>query len=85
LRLDVWPEFDILLKVADRTVDRVPWLEREWDEGDEAEGEPFPVFYDFSCEVAAVLALNRDVLIACEGRAEVVGSACEEEGHGVCY
>ncbi len=80
----------------------MPGLEGEGDEGDEAEGEPFPVALwsvhcivglavvmggggrvveraaralpvldDFTSEVAAVLTLDCDVLVACEGGAEV--------------
>ena len=57
-------------------------LERERDNGDEAECKPFPALHDAAGEVTAVLALYGDVLCAGEGRVEDVCSASEEEEHG---
>lgn len=42
LLLHVRPVLDILPEVADVAADLLVRLERERDEGDEAEGEPFP-------------------------------------------
>lgn len=33
---------DILPEITDVTTDFLPWFEGEGDDGDEAEGEPFP-------------------------------------------
>jgi hypothetical protein len=43
LLLDVRPLPDVLVEVADVAGDVVVGLEGEGDEGDEADGEPFPV------------------------------------------
>lgn len=81
--LNIRPMPHILPEVADMATDLFPWLQRERDERDEADREPFPVrtlsvFHPFpsyayanepSCEsvradVATVLALDRDMLVA---------------------
>lgn len=45
-------------------------------------GEPLPAFVDAGAEVAAVLALGRDVFAAGEDGGEGVCAAGEDEGHG---
>jgi len=56
-------------------------LEAEWDNGDEAEGKPFPALHYATRGVAAVLADELDVFGAFEGGCEGVRSAGEEEEH----
>ena len=53
--------------------------------GNEAEREPLPALVDSCAEVAAVLALRCDVLVAFEDGGEGVCAASEDEGHvGSC-
>ena len=46
LILHVRPVLDVLVEAADVAGDFVPGLHAEGDDGDEAEGEPFPAFCD---------------------------------------
>lgn len=48
----------------------------------EAKREPFPSLRDFAGEIATVLTLHGDVLVAFEEAVEGVRAASEEEGHG---
>lgn len=50
--------------------------------GNEAEREPLPALVDSCAEVAAVLALRCNVLVAFEDGGEGVCAASEDEGHG---
>lgn len=51
----------------------------------ETEREPLPALVDSRAEVAAVLALRCDVLVAFEDGGKGVGAAGEDERHGGCY
>ena len=64
LLLHVRAVLDILVEVADVAADFLVGLEREGNNGNEAEGEPFPALHDAAAEVSAVLALHRNVLCA---------------------
>jgi hypothetical protein len=46
LLLHIWPVLDVLAEMADVASDFLVRLERERDDGDEAECEPFPAFHD---------------------------------------
>ena len=50
----------------------------------ETEREPLPALVDSRAEIAAVLALRCDVLVAFEDGGEGVGAAGEDERHGGC-
>jgi hypothetical protein len=54
--------------------------------GNEAEREPLPALVDSCAEVAAVLALCRDVFVALKDGGECVCAASEDERHvgGCC-
>jgi hypothetical protein len=54
LLLHVGTVLDVLVEVADVAPDLLVWLEREGDNGYEAEGEPFPVQAD---ELVCVLCV----------------------------
>jgi len=62
LRLDVGAVLDVLPEVADVAADLLIGLDAEWDDRDEAEGEPFPPLHGAGGEVAAVLALEGEVV-----------------------
>lgn len=81
LLLHVRAVLDVLAEVADVAADFLVWLEREGDDGHEAEGEPFPALHYATREVSAVLALHGDVLCAGEGAVEDMCPAREEEEH----
>jgi hypothetical protein len=46
LLLHIWPVLDVLAKMADVATDFLVGLDRERDDGDEAECEPLPAFRD---------------------------------------
>lgn len=58
LCLHIRPILDVLPEVADVAADLLVGLKAEGDDGDEAEGEPFPALHWARGEVAAVLALE---------------------------
>jgi len=64
LTCDIRSEFDILPEVADVASNLLPWLQREGDYGNEAEGKPFPSLEDVCADVSTVLALHCDILIS---------------------
>lgn len=66
----VRPILDILPEVADVATNLLVGFDGKRDHGDEAKGKPFPALHDAAAEVAAVLALHRDVFGAFERRAE---------------
>jgi hypothetical protein len=73
LLLHVRAVLDVLAEMADVAADLLVRLERKRDQGHEAEGEPFPALGHAAREIAAVLALHRDVLGAGEGAVEDCG------------
>lgn len=70
LRLHIRPIFDVLPEVADVAAELLVGFEAEWDDGDEAKGEPLPALHRARGVVATVLALEREVLGALEGGGE---------------
>jgi len=75
------PILDVLPEMAHMAPDFLVRLEAEWDNGDEAEGKPFPALHYAAGVVAAILALKREVFGAGEAGGECVCSASEEEEH----
>jgi len=61
---------DVLPEIADVASDFFVRFQAEWDNGDEAEGKPFPALHHFASGVAAVLAVELDVFGAFEGGCE---------------
>lgn len=82
LGLDVGTVLNVLVEVANVAADLVPRLQREGNDWYEAKGEPLPALEYMAAEVAAVLALASDLLVALEARGEGVLSASKEEEHG---
>lgn len=70
LGLHVGPILDVLPEVADVAAELLVRLKAEGDDGDKAEGEPFPALGRARGEVAAVLALDGHVFGAFEARGE---------------
>lgn len=64
--LHVWPVPQVLVEAADVATDVFVWFETKGYHGYETEREPFPAFVHARAEVAAVLALRSDVLVAFE-------------------
>ena len=80
--LHVRAVLDVLPKVANVAPYFPVGLERKRDDGDEAEGKPFPSLHYASRVVTAVLTLYCDVFGAGDAGCEGVRSAGEEEEHG---
>jgi len=71
------PILDVLPEMAHMAPDFLVRLEAEWDNGDEAEGKPFPALHYATRGVAAVLADELDVFGAFEGGCEGWGDVSE--------
>lgn len=73
-----------MVELTDVAADVLVGLEAEGYDRNETEREPLPALVDSCAEVAAVLALRCDVLVAFEEGGEGVRAAGEDECHVGC-
>jgi len=73
---------DILVEVAYRTSNFMPWLNGHWYYGYEAESKPLPSLENSRLVVSAVLTLDDYSLVSLESRRESMRSTGEQEEHG---
>lgn len=70
-----------MCEIADGADDVFVSVEGEWDDGDEAEGEPGPAAYNMPGIISTVVTLAGNSLVALELLGEFMLAAGEDETH----